>query len=690
MDFPPKSDRERSLLRPAWKAEERFVGYRRGLCNFCGTGCGHFLRVERGAVRGVFADPGHPVGRGRLCVRGWHIHELLTTEDRLIEPLVRRAGALVPVPLDEALDLAAGRLAAYPGREIAFLASPRASNEDTYLFAKLARAVFRTNNVGLASDSGHRESVEVLREGLGFPAAPGSLADIRRAGFLFVVGTDITRQNPIIGSELHFAARSGAKLVTLCGRTSQIARLSRRHLRHRPGTKRLVLAALAKVLFEENLYDKEFLERRADGFDAFRRSLDGLDVGAAAGTAGLDEMEIRATARELAASPRAMAFFPSGVSGLERDTIATLFNLFLAAGRIGREGSSVNPVTGISNIVGAYDAGASPGLLPGYRTLDAASAAEVGALWGAGLDPAPGRTPDELLGDPSSPLKALVVADHDEEIIRDPERLRNLEFVVYLGAYGNRFTDFAHVVLPVATYAEAAGTYTNTERRIQLNGRQVEPRGGVPPAWRVATELARRRGFDWPYASAADVMTEIGRVVPEYAAAAHERLAGVPGLQWPCDASRPDGSPSPAAEPGRRLHFVPPRTGIEPVRPTPEFPFLLMAGKANRFWHRNNIMKKTHIPRREYNALLLLYPRGFVEIHPDDARSLGVRDRGAVRVVSASGSMRVAAKVSEDVGPGTAYVPYFIRETVEEFLHPHAGALDLGQDATVPVRIEKA
>lgn len=666
------------------------MGYRRGVCNFCGTGCGHFLQVERGAVRGVFADPGHPVGRGRLCVRGWHIHELLTTEDRLLEPLVRRAGGLVPTPWDEALDLVAGRLAAYPGGEIAFLASPRASNEDTYLLARLARTVFRTNNVGLASDSGHRAAVDVLREGLGFPAAPGSLADIRQAGFLLVVGTDITRQNPIIGSELHFAARAGAKLVTLCGRTSQIARLSRRHLRHRPGSKRLVLAALAKVLIEENLCDTEFLERRADGFEAFRRSLEGVAVGEAARTAGLDEAEIRATARELAASPRAMAFFPSGVSGLERDTIAALFNLFLAAGRIGRVGSSVNPVAGISNIVGAYDVGASPDLLPGYRPIDAASAAEVGALWKAGLDLAPGRSPDELLGDPSSPLKALVVADHDEEIIRHEERLRGLEFVVYLGAYGNRYADFAHVVLPVATHAEAGGTYTNTERRVQLNPRQVEPRGGVLPAWRLATELARRRGFDWPFASAAEVMADIGRVVPAYGAVSHERLAGVPGLQWPCDESHPDGTPAPAVEPERRLRFVPPRSELAPVRPSPELPFLLMAGKANHFWHRNNIMKKTHIPKREYNALLLLYPRGFVEIHPDDAKALGVRDKGAVRVVSSAGSMSVSAKVSEDVAPGTAYVPYFIRDTVEEFLHPHAGTLEQGQDAAVPVRIEKA
>ncbi len=181
--------------------------YRTGVCNFCGTGCGHLLKVGDGAVRGVFASPGHPVSRGRLCVRGWHIHELLATGDRIAAPMIRKGGRLEPVPYDEAVSLAAERLSRFSGDEIAFLASPRASNEDNFLMARLARTVFHTNNVALASDQGHAPSAEVLLEGTGMPAMTGALTEIRKAGLILVVGADITKLNPIVGSEIHMAAR---------------------------------------------------------------------------------------------------------------------------------------------------------------------------------------------------------------------------------------------------------------------------------------------------------------------------------------------------------------------------------------------------------------------------------------------------------------------------------------------------
>ena len=162
-----------------------------GVCNFCGTGCGHLLDVGNGAVRGVFAWPGHPVSRGRLCVRGWHIHELLATKDRLTVPAVRRDGRLQAAAYDEALAFAADRLARYSGDEIAFLASPRASNEDNFLMAQLARSVFRTPHIALASDQGHGEAADVLLEGTGWPAMSGGLTEIRKAGFILVAGADI-------------------------------------------------------------------------------------------------------------------------------------------------------------------------------------------------------------------------------------------------------------------------------------------------------------------------------------------------------------------------------------------------------------------------------------------------------------------------------------------------------------------
>ena len=662
-----------------------------GVCNYCGTGCGHLLKVEGGAVRGVFPSPEHPVGKGRLCVRGWHIHELLTSEDRIARPLLREAGRIREAGWDEAVASVAGRLAGFPGEQIGFWASPRASNEDTYALVRLARAVFRSPHIGLLSDAGHQASSRVLLDGAGWPAMTAALADIRPADFILIAGTDLTKQNPIIASEVHFAARGGTHVVVLSSRATQMARLATAHLRPKPGSLSTVLMAMARILIDENLHDADFLARYGRGFDAFRASLAGFDLGTVEARTGLGLDALRETVRRLASAGRALAFTAAGVAGPDRETAALLFDLFLAAGKVGREGCGVNPVTGISNMLGASDMGASPDMLPGARRLpDERAAAELGAAWKTGLEARPGRRIDDLLRDGRSPLKALVVVDHDDEINLEADAVRALDYVVYLGAYNNPFAELAHAVLPTTSYAEGDGTYTNAERRIQINRRKTEPRFEARPAWRVFADLAAKRGQEWGYGTASDVFADIARTVPSYSAVTYDKLdRKFGGLQWPCDAAHPQGTPRLLAEDAGRLTFAP--VAAEPWRPalSDEFPMALVAGTSTYYWHQNAIMRKTFIPRREYNALLLLYPQGLVEIHPEDAARLGVRDKRPVRVVSAKGSMAVAARVTDDVRPGMAYAPYFIGPMIPGFLKPHAADIERGEDAAIPVRIEK-
>ena len=204
-----------------------------------------------------------------------------------------------------------------------------------------------------------------------------------------------------------------------------------------------------------------------------------------------------------------MAFFSSGISGLDRASVALLFDLFLAAGKIGRAGCGVNPVTGICNIVGSYDVGASNLFLPGHQRAEG---------------PAAGRTPRQLLALSPTPLKALVVADRDEEIVRHADKLKELDCVVYVGAYDNPFADFAHVVLPAATSAEADGTYTNAERRIQLNRKKVDPPAGARPAWRIYADIAEKLRASWAYSSSESVMAEIAATAPAYAGVTYPKL----------------------------------------------------------------------------------------------------------------------------------------------------------------------
>lgn len=671
------------------------MSYERGVCNFCGTGCGHLLQVEEGRVRGVYPLPGHPLSQGRLCVRGWHIHELLQTEERITSAFIRENGKLRPVRMEQALAYTAERLRKLNGEEVAFLASPRASNEDNYLFGKFARAVIKSNNLSLSSDAGQEESARTLLTGCGWPAATGSLSKLKQADFILVVGGDLTKQNPIIASEIHRARRAGALVVTVSTRKTQMARLSQVHLRPAPGTFSLVVEGLARILYEEKKFQTDYLEKYTENFQDFIKKLEKVDLEEILGRTGLSREILTEVARKLYDSRLAYAFYPTGVQSLDSRTMSALFNLMLLAGKLGRGAGGIIPVTGISNLLGSYDMGLSPVFLPGY--LDASEEKNIKKLeelWQTKLSRLPGQSVSACLAGNKS-LRALVVVDHDEEIIRNVNRIKELELIIYFGAYHNNFAGLAQVIIPRPSYAEAEGTYTNSERRVQLNRKKVEPPAEVRPLWKNLTELARALGHDWKYQSAEEIFSEIAKVVPQYSGLTYAKLDSHLGLKWPCDDKNPQGSDYlQLDEAGHKFRFVL-DGNLQPEAQTmaelkDNFPFKLTVGRTNYFWHQNSLMKRTFIPKREYNALLLLYPKGFVEISEEDARRLQLREKQTVRIISESAEMTLAVRVSPDVLPGQLYVPYFIEGMIPEFLLRQVAELEKNEEFFLPVRLEKA
>ncbi len=669
------------------------MDYKSGLCTFCGTGCGNFLKITDGKVSGVFSMKNHPVSKGRLCVRGWHIHELLMTDQRISSPMIRKDGKLKEVTYDEALDFMHEKMSKYKenaSTSIGFLASPRSSNEDNYLFMKLARAVFKTNNITMDSESGHRNSLDILYNGTGMAGMTGSISSISKTRFILVVGSDVTRMNPIIGSEIHKAQMAGAKVVTVCSRSSQIAKLSTSHLQIKPGSKKILLGALAKIIMEEKLYDTQWIKDKSRGLELFADSLKNIDLKGIESITGIDYNTIAAIAGELCSSESAMAFWSTGISGLDKETVSYIYNLFLLAGKVGGEHCGVNPLTGITNLQGGYDMGAAPDLLTGFQKLDDSSVLQkFNNVWGMELNPIPGRDIYDLLSDPSSGLKALVVADHDEGVIRYKKEIEKLEFVAYIGTYLNPFMDLADVVIPVAGSIENDGTYTNTERRVQLSRKRVEPFNDVYPGWKLFPMIAKKASRNWGYSSSEDVLKEIASLTPSYSGITWEKLEKNFGIKWPCNEKNPEGCEVfDCASNKEAFNFAPVSGAFKIPVPTSDYPFLLITAQGEHFWHQNNIMKNTYIPQREYRATLLLYPNGYVEICKADADALKVRDKWTVRISSAYGSMNVDVKVSEDVKPGTAYIPYFIREMITEFLLEHKQDFQKGEDAIIPIRIE--
>lgn len=669
------------------------MSFHTGVCNFCGTGCGHFIQTSGNTIVGVAPSQKHPVSKGELCVRGWHIHELLRTDERIDTPLVKKNGKLEATTYDEAIAIVANKLSELkaPAEELAFFGSARASNEDNYLLMKMARAVFHTNNLSISSESGHRNSLNVLYKGTGMAGALGSLAEIAKAKYILVVGTDITKLNPIMGSNIHKAAMHGTHLTTICSTKTQIAKLSKVHLQQKPGTKRVVLDALAKVILEEKLYDDSFGQSTLEGFKEYSAFLKSLTQEQIVSLTGIPYEEIKKEAKNLAKAESILMFFSSGISGLDEDTIISLFNLFALAGKIGKEGSGIIPAAGICNLQGSYDMGLAPDLMTGFRSLEDSETVEnFHEYWGKQINKTPGKGVYELLADDTSKLKSLVVVDHDEGIVRYAERIKKLGFVVYIGAFSNKFMEYADVVLPIAAYSEDSATYTCSDRRVQLATKKIEPPKDVVPAWKLYMMIANKLAANWSYASASEVFDEIALLTPTYAGISHEKLDNGFGIQWPCNNEHPSGLARYEAKDAKtKLKFICGSGTYPHVLTNAEYNIALMVGKSQHYWHQNNLMRKTFIPKREFDATLLLYPEGYVEICAEDAKKLQVRNKWLVKVVSAKGSMKIAIKISEDVQPGTAYIPYFIQNMISDFLIKHHDTLVQGEEAVIPIKIEK-
>lgn len=666
------------------------MNYKPGICNFCGTGCGHLISIEDGKIKGVFASQNHPVSKGRLCVRGWHIHELLRSDDRITQARIKKNGDFAAVDYSEAVAAVIKKLKTIenPSEEIAVLASPRSSNEESYLLAKLSRCVFKTNNISIDSESGHRNSLNVLYAGTGMAGMLGSLTEINQADFIMVVGSDITKQNPIVGSEIHKAAIQGTTLVTICSRNTQIAKLSDYHLQVNPGSKKIILAAMAKALIEENIHDSNYVNEHTEGFEGFANTLGSLNDNDVETLTSINFDDIKQIVRKLASAERAMVFFSSGISGLDEDTISYIYNLFLVAGKVGKPGCGINPISGICNLQGSYDMGAAPDLFTGFQSVkDDKAKMKFAQAWGTDIPASPGKDVYTLLKS-GKKIKMLIVIDHDDGIIRYPKEISNCDTVVYITAFKNEFSKYADIILPIATYAETDGTYTNTERRVQLSTKKVEPLNDVLPAWKLYAMIAKEAGVNWNYDSAEAVFKEIASLTPVYAGIDYNKLSDIKGIQWPCNNENPQGTNTYLLG-QERVKFVPVSGVFNTTSSKMGYPFNLMTGKANHFWHQNNLMKRTFIPKREYNATLLLYPRGYVEINPEDAKVLQVREKWPVRITSQYGSMEVDVKISNDVKPETAYIPYFIRDMLSGFLMEHKDIFDQGEDAIIPIRIEK-
>ena len=642
-------------------------------CPYCGVGCGLILNLgERGEIVQVDDVPENKSSVGMLCVKGRYGLDFIRAPDRLTTPLVRRerGGPLEPVSWDHALDLVAARFARHRA-SFGALGSAKATNEDGYVLQKFARVVMETNNVDHCARLCHSSSVVAMLEMLGSSATSNSYADFEQAGCLLVAGSDTDANHPVIAARLRKAvAEQGAALIVVNPRRIALCDIADLWLRPRPGTDVALFNGLARIALDEGLWDEDFVRRRTDGFDAWRTSLAPYSAGTVAAITGVAASDLRRAARLFARAPRGNSCLLWGM-GITQHTrgvanVRALVNFALVTGQIGKPGSGLSPLRGQNNVQGCSDGGVLPDQLPGYQGLGDEARAKFGHAWSADLPAAPGLKLTEMIdaawrGD----LEALYITG-ENPLLTEPnvhharEALSRLAFVVVQTIVPNETTECADVILPAATFAEKDGTFTNSERRVQMVRKALDPPGAARADWAITCDLARRvarrlgkpaSGFD--YAHPAAIFAEMASLVPFLGGMSHTRLeAG--GLQWPCPAPDHPGTPLLFAEafPRGRARFAIVDQAIPAAElPDRHYPLSLNTGRVLPHWHGGDLTRR--VP-----GLVALYPEVEVAIHPADAARFAVKDGGPARVLSRRGEIVATARVTTAQARGEIFIPF--------------------------------
>ena len=502
-----------------------------------------------------------------------------------------------------------------------------------------------------------------------------SISDIVEADVLLVVGSNTTETHPVLSLQMKAAVRKhGARLILLDPRRIELAGFAYLHLRNRPGSDIAVINAMVNVIIAEGLQDRSFIEARTENYPTLAAAVEGWTPERAERISGVAAEDIIQAARLYAEANAAAIFWAMGItqhtSGT--DNVKALSNLALLCGQIGRPGTGLNPLRGQNNVQGACDMGGLPNVLPGYQAVTSEEVRRKFAVgWGIDFDrlsPKPGLTVTEIMdGILEGRIKGLFILG-ENPMLSDPnlnhvERaLGEVEFLVAQDIFVNETGAMADVVLPGVSFAEKLGTFTSTERRVQLVRPAIEPPANARQDWEIILDLARRMGANWSYTGPGAIFDEMARLTPQYAGMSHARLEGG-GLQWPCPTADHPGTPILHVEKFTRgLGLFSPVEYTPPAEITDEaYPFVLSTGRVLFHWHGGTLSRRSP-------GLDALAPQAEVEVHPEDAVSLGVTSGMPVRVSSRRGSVVAAVQVTRRSPPGTVFMTFHYAEAATNLL----------------------
>lgn len=644
-------------------SDDRNYAAAESICPFCGVGCGITYDERSGKATGWRA----PVNRrGEVCPKGVAAFDQVGHEERLATPLVRDGGRLVPATWDEAFDRIEsefGRVRREHGPDAAFFfASSNCTNEENYVLQKAARA-FGTNNVDNCARLCHSSTVAAMRARFGAGAMTNSLDDLTEADAFLVVGANPAEQHPVIFRSYFVPAlKSGTEMIHVDPRTNATTDGASVHLPVRPGYDIPLLNAIAKVIVAEGLADDSFVDERVERFEEFTSFLDDVDVEAAAELAGVDPSDLREAAKLYGEADAAAVFTGMGMSQHHcgTDNVHALLNLALLTGNVGRPGTGVNPLRGQNNVQGAGDVGALPNLLPGYReVIDDEARAAVAGEWGFEPPARPGLTEVEATHEFGDDVRAAYVFGENPAVTEPNanavrERFEAAEFVVVHDIFPTETAELADVVLPGSSWAEKAGTVTNTDRQVMRMRPNADLPGDARPDLDILCELGDRlTDADFDYDGPEAVFDELTRVTPIYDGMTYDGI-GTESQRWPFSAADGDGTAVLHADrfaTGSKTAELRPVEHVEPADPVADDELVLTTGRVVQQFNSGAVTRRS-------DTLVRMRPEDALQIHPDDAARRDIADGDDVVVANARGEVSVAAAVTPAVRPGTVFLTF--------------------------------
>ncbi len=682
-----------ALTAKAWTpdlADDKKVN---SLCPYCGVGCQITYRVRDNVIVGTEGRDG-PANLSRLCVKGRFGVDYIRHPHRLTVPLIRRDDApkAADVAFDagdplkhfreatweEALDLAASGLksirADHGDKALAGFGSAKGSNEEAYLVQKLVRTGFGSNNVDHCTRLCHASSVAALMEGIGSGAVTAPFTAALESDVIIVIGSRPAQNHPVAATFIKNAKRNGAKLIVMDPRGQGLTRHADYMVQFRPGMDVALLNAILHVIIEEGLTDDDYIAKHTEGFEALKKSVERFPPERMAAICGIEPETIRAVARTYATAKRAIIFWGMGISQHVHgtDNARCLIALAAITGQVGRPGTGLHPLRGQNNVQGASDVGLIPMVYPDYASVaDDTVRQKFEKLWGMPLDPEPGLTVVEIINAVhDDTIKGMYVmgenpAMSDPDVSHVRAALAKLDHLVVQDIFLTETAHFADVVLPASAMPEKSGTFTNSNRQVQMGRPVVDPPGDARQDWWIIQEIANRLDLDWHYEGPQDVFAEMRGVMNSIKGMSWQRLEREDVVTYPC---------AEEDQPGKAILFgdgFPTKSGkvllvacdVEPPgeEPDEDYPVVLTTGRMLEHWH-------TGAMTRHAGVLSALEPEAVASLNPKALEALALKPGEVVRVTSRRGTIALKTRADRDVPEGMVFIPFCFNEAAANLL----------------------